>query len=104
SGSFTTSHAYTLLPKCCTSFWMCSWILAITVAWLAAELVPSPVAYDGVCAPPAHTRLWPRMRMLLHTASPTCASAFAKLKLPLVCSTELHFMSLPDVMLLKCLI
>src|SRR5579863_7846247 len=78
-------------------------MLAVTTAWLAAELVPSPVAYEGVCAPVAHTRLCPRMRMLLHTASPTSASAGPKLKAPFVFSLELHFISLPETMLSKCL-
>ena len=32
-----TSHAYTLFPKCCTSFLMCSRILSVTSAWFAVD-------------------------------------------------------------------
>src|SRR5665213_801235 len=83
---------------------MCSWILAVTTAWLAGELVPSPTAYEGTCWPVDQSRFCPRTFMPAHTASPTRASPLAKSKVPLLGSNELHFSSLPGVMLSKCLV
>src|SRR5579872_1555613 len=83
---------------------MCSCMFAVTTAWFAGEFVPSPKAYEGVCEPFAHTRLWPRKSRLLLCAKATWLSAVVYVKLPFVFSTELHFMSLPETTLLKCFV
>ena len=50
------------------------------------------------------TSVWPRTCMPFAFASATWASAVAKVKLPSVGWSELHFMSFSDVRLLKCFV
>src|SRR3569623_2122638 len=106
-GSLTTSQPGTSLPKWVTSavMWLCiRWISSARLS--AVGVIGLPLASLNTQAGTwlCQTSVWPRTCMSLALAKATSASACAKSMLPSVGSVVSHFMSLPEEMLLKCLL